>query len=192
MQKSEGKFRRVIETALEGVWFLDSEFKTTEVNDAVVRMLGYAPEELIGRPFIDLVVDDERSMQVEEFQRRKRGISGQYDRRLQCKDGTEKWFLFSAKATMDNQRAFVGSFAMITDITERKRVDDAIRESEERFRMVFENIFDGISIYIEDPDPAKRRLVECNNGTQPWPARTREELLTLGNMYDSRYRSQTR
>ena len=160
MQKSEGKFRRVIETALEGVWFLDSEFKTTEVNDAVVRMLGYAPEELIGRPFIDLVVDDERSMQVEEFQRRKRGISGQYDRKLQCKDGTEKWFLFSAKATMDNQGAFVGSFAMITDITERKRVDDAIRESEKRFRMVFENIFDGISIYIEDPDPAKRRLVE--------------------------------
>jgi PAS domain S-box-containing protein len=181
LQKSEEKFRRVIETALEGVWFIDSEFKTTEVNDAVVRMLGYAPEELIGRPFIDLVVDDERSMQAEEFQRRKRGISGQYDRRLRCKDGVEKWFLFSAKATMDNQGAFVGSFAMITDITERKRADDAVRESEERFRMVFENVFDGVSIYIEDPDPAKRRLVECNNQYAVMAGRTREELLKLGN-----------
>ena len=43
LKKSEEKFRRVIETALEGVWFLDSECKTTEVNDAVVRMLGYVP-----------------------------------------------------------------------------------------------------------------------------------------------------
>ena len=181
LQKSEEKFRRVIETALEGVWFLDSEFRTTEVNDAVVRMLGYAPEELIGKPFIDLVVDDERSMQAEEFQRRKRGISGQYDRRLRCKDGSEKWFLFSAKVIMDSQEVFIGSFAMITDITERKRVDDAVRESEERFRMVFENIFDGISIYIEDPNPAKRRLVECNNQYAGMAGRTREELLTLGN-----------
>jgi len=181
LQKSEEKFRRIFETALEGVWFLDSEFKTTEVNDAVVRMLGYAPEELIGKPFIDLVFSEDRSKQEEEFRWRKTGISGQYDRRIRCKDSSEKWFLFSAKAILDSQGVFTGSFVMITDITERKRADEAVRESEERFRMVFENIFDGISIYVEDPNPSKRRLVECNNQYAVMAGRTREELLKLGN-----------
>ncbi len=184
LQKSEEKFRRVIETALEGVWFLDSEFKTTEVNDAVIRMLGYTREELIGKSFIDLVVDEERSMQAEEFQHRKRGIGGQYERRVRCKDGSEKWLSLSVQPVMNTQDEFVGSFGMVTEITERKRADDAIRESEERFRMVFENVFDGISIHLEDPDPSKRRLIDCNEQYAAMAGRTREELLKMGSTLD--------
>jgi PAS domain S-box-containing protein len=184
LQKSEEKFRHVIETALEGVWFLDSEFKTTEINDALLRMLGYTREELIGKPFIDFVVDEERSVQAEEFERRKRGIGGQYERRVRCKDGSEKWLSLSVQPVMNTQEEFVGAFAMITEITERKRADDAIRESEERFRMVFENVFDGVSIHLEDPDPSKRRLIDCNEQYAAMAGRTREELLKLENSLD--------
>ena len=145
LQKSEEKFRRVIETALEGIWFLDSEFKTTEVNDAVVRMLGYTPEELIGRPFIDFVLDEDRSMQAEEFQLRKRGISGQYERKLRCKDGSEKWLFLSAKAETNTQGAFVGSFSMITDITERKQAE----EERQRLITAFEQTAE--AILVTDP-----------------------------------------
>jgi len=73
----------------------------------------------------------------------------------------------------------------IEDITkrkekERKVLEAEIRESEERFRMVFENVFDGISIYTEDTDPYKRKLVECNEQYAILAGRSREELLRLG------------
>src|ERR1035437_5915999 len=68
----------------------------------------------------------------------------------------------------------------IEDITERKRAEEEVQESEERFRMVFENVFDGISIYNEDPDPSKRKLIECNERYSILAGRSRDELLQLG------------
>jgi PAS domain S-box-containing protein len=63
---------------------------------------------------------------------------------------------------------------------ERKRMETEIRETEERFQLVFENVFDGISIFSEDPDPYKRKLIDCNKRYALMAGRTREELLSLG------------
>jgi PAS domain S-box-containing protein len=65
--------------------------------------------------------------------------------------------------------------------TERMLMEAEVRETEERFRMVFENAFDGISIYTNHPDPFKRKLVECNKQYAAMAGRSREELLKLGN-----------
>ena len=69
---------------------------------------------------------------------------------------------------------------MIEDITDRAKAEETVRASEERFRIVFENVFDGISIYTENSDPFKRRLVECNERYAALAGRTREELLAIG------------
>jgi PAS domain S-box-containing protein len=63
---------------------------------------------------------------------------------------------------------------------ERRRMESDVRESEERFRMLFENVFDGISIFSEDPDPFKRKLIDCNERYALMAGRSREELLRLG------------
>ncbi len=63
---------------------------------------------------------------------------------------------------------------------EKQRALTALIESEERFRTVFENVFDGISIYIDDPDPFKRKLFECNEQYAVLAGRSRDELLHLG------------
>ncbi|MGD1007076.1 MAG: PAS domain S-box protein, partial [Ignavibacteriaceae bacterium] len=60
---------------------------------------------------------------------------------------------------------------------ERKRMEAEARESQERFQMVFDNAFDGISIFSEDPDPFKRKLVDCNERYAAMAGRSREELL---------------
>jgi PAS domain S-box-containing protein len=69
------------------------------------------------------------------------------------------------------------------DITERKLAEEKVRESEAKFRMVFENVFDGISIFEEDADPNKRKLIDCNEQYAVMSGRTREELLELGYTY---------
>ena len=174
LRESEEKFRRVVETALEGVWFLDREFRTIEVNDAAIRMLGYSPEELIGRPFIDLLSDEDRPMQVREFQRRACGESGQYERKIRCKDGGAKWLFLSAKAVMSADGAFIGSFAMITDITERKRAEEALKTSEEKYRFLFESI--PLSIGISTLDG---RALMANRGCEELTGFTKEDFCAL-------------
>lgn len=61
------------------------------------------------------------------------------------------------------------------------QTEQALRESQEKFRLIFENAFDGISIFEEADDPDKRKLIECNSTYAEMAGRTREELLRLQN-----------
>lgn len=66
------------------------------------------------------------------------------------------------------------------EIEEHKITEEELRISEDKFRMIFENAIDGICIYIEDPDPFKRKLIECNERYAFMAGRSREDLLQLG------------
>jgi len=96
------------------------------------------------------------------------------------KDGSIVHIRESARVIRDLNGKTLYYDGSVEDITERKRAEEEVRESEENFRMVFENVFDGISIYSEDPDPSKRRLIECNEQYAAMAGRSREELLQLG------------
>ncbi|MBL7966958.1 MAG: PAS domain S-box protein [Prolixibacteraceae bacterium] len=74
-------------------------------------------------------------------------------------------------------------FVSWLDITAQRLAEEKLKESEQRFRMVFENVFDGISIFEEDPDPAKRKLVDCNERYAAMAGRSRKELLKIGTTY---------
>jgi len=66
------------------------------------------------------------------------------------------------------------------DIIKHKKAEEDVRDAEERFRMVFENVLDGISIFTDDPDPSKRILIECNERYAEMAGRTKEQLLQKG------------
>jgi PAS domain S-box-containing protein len=70
---------------------------------------------------------------------------------------------------------------LLKEIEVRKQMESEVRESEEKFRMIFENVLDGICIHLEDTDPLKRKLVDCNERYAAMAGRSREELLSLGN-----------
>jgi PAS domain S-box-containing protein len=97
----------------------------------MAEMLGYAPEEIIGRPFADFMFEEDIPDHLLQMEDRRQGIGGHYERRFRRKDGETVWTLASASPLLDEQRNFEGSFAMFTDITERKRAEEALRKLNE-------------------------------------------------------------
>jgi PAS domain S-box-containing protein len=124
--ESEERYRRIVETANEGIWAMDEAFKTTFVNGQMALMLGYQVEEMLGRTVGSFMCEDELTDHQSKMQDRIQGLDGVYERRFRRKDGGECWCIVSAKALHDSQGRFAGSFAMFTDITERKRAEQEL------------------------------------------------------------------
>jgi two-component system cell cycle sensor histidine kinase/response regulator CckA len=137
LAQSEARYRRFVETANEGVWSIDNRFRTTFVNEKTASMLGYKPEEMIGRALDSFIMEGDLSDHGTRMRAREQGANDIYERRIKHKSGSEIWALVSAAALMDDEGKFQGSFGMIADITEQKRMAEALRESEERFRAAF-------------------------------------------------------
>jgi PAS domain S-box-containing protein len=137
LRESEENYRRIVETAHEGIWVLDSRFCIQQVNGRIAEMLGYHPQEMQGR-FIREFIHTQDIMEHEcQVSGRREGKKERYERRYLKKDGTWLWTLVSATPIFYNNE-FTGSFAMITDISERRNAEEALRESEKLYRTIVE------------------------------------------------------
>ena len=172
LQDSEARYRRIVETASEGVWMADPAGHTTFVNPQLARMLGYAPEEMLGRRLQEFLPEAEHALLRERRLRRQQGVTEQYDARCFHRDGSEVWLLVSATPIYGADGAYQGSLALVTDITERKRVEAALQDSETRFRAIFAEAGIGIALLDRNGD-----LLECNRTLLQWLRYPREALL---------------
>ncbi|MDD4179501.1 MAG: PAS domain S-box protein [Candidatus Margulisbacteria bacterium] len=127
IKKSEERYRRIIKTASEGIWELDREFRTIAANDKMCEMLGYSLAELKGRPISDLMPSEEIADHKIRMVHRQQGIGESYEREFIRKDGTTLWTLISASPIFDEHNQMIGTFGMLTDITERKQAEEEIR-----------------------------------------------------------------
>ncbi len=128
LQESETKYRRMVDTASEGIWALGPDFMTTFVNARMAEMLGCSCEEMIGRPMADFMFGEDASDQRRIMDDRRQGLSSHYERRFRRKDGETVWTLVSGTPIFDDEHRFKGTFGMVTDITERKRAEEEIRK----------------------------------------------------------------
>jgi PAS domain S-box-containing protein len=132
--RSEERYRRIVQTAEEGIWMIAVDTSTTFVNPKMARMLGYSAEEMLGRSMYDFMDERARDDARRNMRRREQGIAEQHDFRLTRQDGSDLWTAMSTSPIVDAEGRYVGALAMVTDITERRRAEEALRESEERFR----------------------------------------------------------
>jgi PAS domain S-box-containing protein len=173
LQESEARYRRIVETANEGIMILDSQFCFAFVNQKLADMLGYLPEEMLDRPVISIIFEEDLPDHLAKMEKRAAGAGGQYERRLRRKDGSSCWTIVSATVLKDEAGQFTGSFAMLTDITERKKADEALKESELRFRTMVEMAPD--AIFIVNQTGA---FIEVNAAACKQLGYTREQLLS--------------
>jgi PAS domain S-box-containing protein len=146
LRASEERYRAFFQSAAEGILVADIETtKFTYANPAVCRMLGYTEEEFVRLGVNNIHPPEDLERVAAEFMAQARGEKKTASA-LPClrKDGTRIYAdITSAPVLIDGRPCNVGFF---TDITERQRAEEALRESEERFRAVFQTADDSIFI----------------------------------------------
>jgi PAS domain S-box-containing protein len=130
LRVSEEKYRNIVETANELILTTDNENVITYVNKRIVDMLGYTTEELIGRPIWGFISEECSPIVKKNLKKRRQGISGSYELKLIRKDGSSVWTFLNAKPLFDKEGKYVGAMSMLTDITERKKAEEALAEFE--------------------------------------------------------------
>jgi PAS domain S-box-containing protein len=146
----EKKLRTIFETANEGIAIADHNNVLTDVNKKFCEMTGYSREEIIGKNFGEffLLEEDRKEQEIRE-QNRQQGIAQQFEVRLRRKDNSLIWTRVSATGIFDDGK-YLGSFAFFTDITEQKKLEEELKQSEEQFRLIWENSNDGMTLTDEE------------------------------------------
>jgi PAS domain S-box-containing protein len=130
LRDSEQRFRSVIENMREALLITDLDDRITLANRRVADVLGYQPEELIGRPVTHLVADGAlRAAFHERLERRKHGLSELYEADLIHKEGHVIHAEISAAPYRDASGMIVGSQGAITDISERRELHERLRHT---------------------------------------------------------------
>ncbi len=129
LRKSEEKYRQLVETAYEGIWLMDDHSVTVFVNNKMAEMLGFTPEEMIGKAMISFTDPEWRKQRQEKGLEYNPDPAIVNDFKFRRKDGTSIWGVVSTRRILDNARNHIGTLAMITDISDRKRMEEDLRRA---------------------------------------------------------------
>ncbi len=131
LKRSEIKNKELIETMSDGFGIINTKGVLTFVNKALCQMWGYSEKELIGRHVTDFVDEKNKKILQTEVATRKEGGSKQYEITWTGKNGIKVTTIVSPTPIFDSSGDHQGSFAVLTDITERKRINEEVVKSKE-------------------------------------------------------------
>lgn len=147
LRESERRFRQIVETAWEGIWTIDTNARTTFVNEKMAEMLRTTREEMLQDSVFDYIFPEDVLRARRGLRRRRKGISEQLDFRFRRKDGTEMWAILAVSPIFDGDGRYIGALGMVTDVTERSEAEESLRQSEERFRLAVDSLPELLMIY---------------------------------------------
>ncbi len=152
--RSEKMFQAVVESALNGIVMIDQAGIITLWNNAAEKIFGYSEKEAIGKPVCDIIVPEKYRQSVniffQKFAKSGKGkfIGKTIERDAVHKDGILFPVELSISAIMLENKRYV--LAIIHDITKRIAFQNTIKDSEERFRLLNENLYVGVYIIQDD------------------------------------------
>ncbi len=125
--------------SLDALYILGTDDYFKRVNPALEKLVGRPAEELLTKPFTDFIHPDDRTVTLKAVEKCKTGIPiTSLENRFQCKDGSYRWFEWTIYPAL----AQGGMYGIGRDVTERKQVQEAQRDAEERLRMMVESVKD--------------------------------------------------
>jgi diguanylate cyclase (GGDEF)-like protein/PAS domain S-box-containing protein len=173
--ENEKGYRQLIDQANDIIYRTDAQGHFTMLNSIAVKLLGYSRKEMMGKDYRDLIPPAYRK-KVERFygiQFVKHLQDSYLELPLQTKTGDILWFGQNVQLLREGE-VFIGFQAIARDITDRKRAQDALRESEEKHRTIIENIEEG---YYEID--LSGRFTFCNDSLVRTFGYPKDELATI-------------
>jgi len=142
------KFKFMVQSAHDAIFFKDLESRYIIVNDKTLEVFGLSREEVIGKNDFELMIDKvEAKKNVEDDQEIfKTGKMKHLTKLMARRDGKKYWFHAIKVPLFDDDGKIIGIVGVARDITEQKRVEEKLKESEEKYRGILENIKD---LYFE-------------------------------------------
>jgi PAS domain S-box-containing protein len=138
------RYEQIVELANEGIWTLDTEDRTEYINERGAAILGYSPQEMLGRLPTDFVVPESLEDGRRRLQEIKAGEAESFEYRMQRKDGSTVWVSVSAKLLFDRNGNYEGAVGVFSDITDRRRWEEELNHSQQMLRFVLNCIPDRV------------------------------------------------
>ena len=180
LRESEERFKTAFMNAAVGITLVTPDGIYREVNPAMARILGYEPQELVGKRVADFTHPDDLEKRAKFVDDLLSGRIpwGEQERRLIHKDGSTVWVRIWASVQRDSAGNPLHFISLVQDITAQRRAENALRESEERYRNLVEMLPEGLWVHrngiILYVNPAMVRLLGAS----------REEELLGRSIYD--------
>lgn len=136
LEKSREKYRDLFENANDLIWTADRKGRYLSVNKMFEEGLGYNKKELIGSQSLDLISKKDKKGAIKYYKKTLRGEPQSYELEVETNDGNKRIFMFKTRPIEENGK-IISVHGIGRDITERKRWEEALRESEEKFKILF-------------------------------------------------------
>src|SRR5690349_2766789 len=146
LQESQARYENLVETSHDLIWAVDSEGQFTFVNQASKEIYGYEPEELLGRPYFEILDPSHSPASLENFRKTLAHVNELRDIETHVRHRDGKQTILSANSIVlrDENGNITGVVGSSHDITARKHVEDLLKEERNLLRTLIDNIPDRI------------------------------------------------
>lgn len=182
LRESEEMYRRIADNVTDVVWITDLSFRPTYVSPSVERVFGIPPQEFLERPitmtYPQSSLEKFSSILTEQFSREEDPESDsnrvfELEVERYQRDGSLGWDAIKAKFIRDAEGVPIAILGTSRDVSEQKATEEALRQSEERFKALHNASFGGITIHD------KGVIIECNQGLSDITGYDTDELIGM-------------
>lgn len=174
LKESELKFKSLFENAQAAIVFFDTDFKLVLLNKNSVKLLNKNKEELIGKSIYDLF-PNVGHLHVQRFKKIMKTKKAEIFEDLFKLPDEEKWFSSLIQPFYNNKDQLIGIQIIAIDITDKKQIEQALKESELKHKTLFELAND--AIFIADTETGK--IIDANKKAEKLLGRSRNEMIGM-------------
>jgi PAS domain S-box-containing protein len=163
LRESEKKYRNLLETTSQGYWMVNPELKNIEVNQSICKMLGYRPDEMLGKTPFDFADDENRKIFIDQLSKISVTPHRSYEITLKKKDGQDLNTYINGTTIRDESDEVQGAVALITDITDMKQTERRLKQREKQLEIKnirLEEMNAALKILLEIRDEDKKEIEE--------------------------------